>query len=276
MEKNGLQIRDRVLTVTPQGASWTLAAFAGPGLGAPPTPAVAAALAAAHPDLMLLLGDLGDRPATAKATLAALATVPAPTLLVGGGRDTPARIADAIAALRAGTERIIDATGLREVRLGSDTLIPVAGALDGRYAVEERACGYALEDLKRLAKEVAGGPGRRWLIGWEAPGLGGVSSVSRTDQGVDVGSPALAQLGMRLGAPGGLFAWPHVQAGRPTSTGGNSRLAAGEPAKDFQLVVPRLSGPAVERADGSMLPSGFALLRLDSSGLALAALRELP
>jgi hypothetical protein len=272
-----LQIHDRTLTLTtPPNPSLTIAAFAGPGPGRAPTAPTIAALGAAHPDLLLLLGDLGDTQAVARATIAALASVTSPTVLVAGGRDTLERIKDALGALKQGKDRIIDATGLREIRLGNDTFIPVAGALDGRYALDDKACGYALDDLKRLAKDVLGTGSRRWLVGWQAPGLGGVASVSRTGQGVDVGSPALAQLAVKLGAPGGLFAWPHVQAGRPTSAGGNRRLPVGEPAKDLQLVVPRLSGPAVELGDGSTLSPGFALLTLDADGLALSELHAVP
>jgi hypothetical protein len=271
-----LRLQERVLRVEGLRRPLTLAAFAGPGLGAAPAGAELAALRAAGPDLLLLLGDVGDRPATARATLAQLATLAAPTLVVAGGRDTPGRIADALDAVPAGNRmRIIDTTAIREIRLGSDTLVPVAGSLDGHYALEDAACGYGLDDLKHLAGELASGRARRWLLAWEAPGLGGPRGVARTDQGVDVGSPALAQLSLRIGAPGGIFAWPRVQLGRPAIRKGAQRVAPGTAAADLQVVVPRLSGPAAERGDRSTVRPGFALLQLDPSGLSLRELHAI-
>ncbi len=264
-----LQIAGRSLRIQGLTRPLTLAAFSGPGAGDPPGPTELAALRAAAPDLLLLLGDIGDTPPQARATLAVLAALPQPTLLVAGGRDTPARITSALEALGKASDRIIDATTLREIRIGSDTLVPVAGAEDGRYALDAHACGYDLGDLKRLSSELTDKGSRRWLIAWQAPGLGGPHDVARTQHGVDTGSRSLAQLATRIGAPGGIFAWPHVALLRP-SMGAGARLAtAGVAAPDLRIVVPRLSGPALERSDGSRVLPGFALLRLDAAGLRL-------
>jgi hypothetical protein len=271
-----LRIEGRSLSITGLGPRVTFAAFSGPGLGQAPAAAEVAALRAAGPDLLLLLGDLGDTPKIARATLGALASLPIPTLLVAGGRDTPERVAAAIDGLGSVKDRITDATGLREIRIGSDTLIPVAGAAEGRYALEPRACGYGLSDLKRVASELVGAPrSRRWLLAWQAPGGGGAQSVARTDLGVDVGSQSLAELGTRIGARGGIFGWPHVQLLRPSAALGARRVGVGEAAADLQIVVPRLAGPAMERADGSHVLPGFAVLRLDSDGLQLLETRSI-
>ena len=55
---------------------------------------------------------------------------------------------------------------------------------------------------------------------------------------------------------------------RPRGADGR-RLAPGEIAEDLQLVVPRWSGPAMQRTDGSRVAAGFALLELSRAGLRL-------
>lgn len=265
-----LRVHGRELRIDGLPRPTRLAAFSGPGMGPGPGPLAIAALKAARPDVILLLGDMGDTPTTAAATLAALASLPLPTLVVAGGRDTPERIESALQALRSGRERIIDVTALRGIRLGPDTLIPVAGSADGRYSLGPRACGYGLSDLKQVAGDVADlGRSRRWLVAWQAPSSTGAFGVARTSHGIDLGSPTLGELARRIDAPGGIFAWPSVQAVRAASSAGAKRAAPDQASADFQIVVPRLSGPPLERDDGSRVPPGFALLQLDDSGLRL-------
>ncbi|MGD8860728.1 MAG: hypothetical protein PVI30_12020 [Myxococcales bacterium] len=267
-----LTIQGRELKVEGLDPPITLAAFSGPA-PAPTVPSeLLAALKAAAPDLVLMLGGAGDTPEQARTTLEALAGLPAPTLFLAGGRDVPQRVHEARAALGAPAERIIDVTPLQSIRVGNDTLVPVAGAAGGRYAAGPEACGHTLEDLKGLAADLGPAPadGRRYLLAWNAPGLGGAAAVARTDTGVDVGSADLAELARRVGAPGGLFAWPRVQALRPAASAGARPLSPGEAAADLRMVVPRLGAPAVERADGSRLPPGFALVSLDEHGLGLS------
>ena len=267
-----LSLEERRLTIEGLEPPLRLAAFSGPGFGGPPAAAQLEALKAAEAQLILVLGGLGDEQTTADATAAALATLGPPVLVVAGGRDQPERIERAIDSVAGGGERIIDATALRSIDIGSDTLIPVAGASEGRYALGPKHCGHGLDDLKDIAGELgAGGLGRRWLIAWHAPGQSGPRGVARTEAGLDLGSADLAELGRRVGAAGGLFAGPAVQAVRPTADGGGRRVGVDVPAPDLRLVVPRLSGVALERDDGSQVLPGFALLRLAHKGLRLVS-----
>lgn len=269
-----LHVEKRALRIDGLPREPVLAAFSGPGPGSPPNEKGVAALQAAKPDLVLLIGDAGDDAKTASATLAALAKQPAPVLVLAGGRDTAARIADALGQLPAGdAARIIDVTALRTVQIGRDTLVPVAGAPEGHYALSAEACGYAESDLDDVASAVSDAPkSHRWLLAWAAPASPGRFAVARTEAGEDLGDPALAKLGERIGAQGGIFAWPHVQAGRASASAGSHRPSPGLPNPDLQLVVPRIAGQALERSDGSRLTPGFALLKLDDAGLRLVEL----
>lgn len=273
-----LHIEKRALRIDGLPPEPVLAAFSGPGPGAPPSEPALAALRSAKPDLVLVVGDIGDDAKTAAATLAALAKLPMPVLVLAGGRDTSARIADALQQLpSADNARVIDMTGLRTIQIGRDTLVPVAGAPDGHYALSAEACGYAESDLDDVSAAVSESPkSRRWLLAWAAPASPGRFAVARTEAGPDLGSPALAKLGERIGAPGGIFAWPHVQAGRASASAGAHRPSEGLPIPDLQLVVPRISGPALERSDGSRLAPGFASLKLGDDGMRLMELHASP
>jgi len=273
----GARIRTRNGAIAIEGlrAPVTVAAFAGPGFE-PPAKTALEAIAAARPQLLLMLGGVGDTPAIAASTLAALAGLPVPTLILAGGRDSPNRIQRALEGLKAGqADRITDVTTSTSVSIGGDTFIPVAGSLGGHYALDAEACGYGESDLRsRAANDVLPAKSRRWLLAWEAPASDGEAAVAHVGGGVELGSAPLGELARALGARGGLFAWPEVQVLRP-SAGAHRRAALGVSHADFQLVVPRLSGPAIERSDGSRVAPGFALLRLDSPGLSLLSAHAL-
>jgi hypothetical protein len=270
--KARLRFEERELRIAGLSYPIRIAAFSGPGPGAPLGADGVAALKAQKPDLVFLLGDVGDDTATARATFAALGQLGVPVLVVAGGRDTRARIAEAAAGPE---RRIIDVTTVRAVRLARDTFVPVAGAPDGRYALNADACGYAKTDLQQLARELGEAPdSRHWLLAWHAPAGHARAAVARTEEGLDLGSASLAELASHIAAPGGLFAWPHVQAMRPLDAVTGAPLAFGVPSANLALVVPRVSGSALERSDGSSVAPGFALLRLDGSGLALLDPRQ--
>lgn len=271
-----LAFEKQALRITGLRQSVRVAAFGGPALGPSPTTSVLRGLAEAKADLFLLLGGLGDDARTATATVKALASLAAPTLVVAGGRDTRERMRGALAAQPRRAPKLVDITTLDAVHLGRDTLVPIAGASDGRYALEASACGYGLRDLKARASALGDAPPgeRRWLVAWEAPGEGGVLSVARTHAGIDAGSADLAELARRVGAGGGVFAWPEVQLLRPSAGSGTRRVPLGVAAADLRIVVPRLAGPAQERSDGTRVLPGFALLRLDAAGLAVESTME--
>ena len=263
-----LEISDRDLQIHGTTAPMRLAAFAGPGMGSAPDPRAIAALSESSAQLGLLLGGLGDQPQTAQQTLAALSKLPFPTLVLAGARDTLKGLRSALGA--ADSERLVDITALRSIRIAEHELIPVAGSQNGRGTLSDEGCGFGVADLKRM---VAGlGPAQqvqRYLLAWETPGRGGSLSAGRTHLGVDVGSGHLEEFSLRVGARGGLFAFPHVQLLRPRTAVGDAALALGAAHPQARVVVPRVSGPAMERSDGTRVLPGFALVRLDASGLAL-------
>jgi len=272
----GLKTHDRDLELTGLTPPFAIAAFAGPAPGKGLTPADLATVRGASPKLVIVLGGLGDTEADVLATSRALATLTVPVLVVQGGRDRPAFVSAALEGLE--TENVIDASALWRVRIGQDVLVPLSGASHGRYAIDETACGHALDDVKALAAGLGARPQkeRRFLVAWEAPGQGGAFAVARDSRGVDTGDADLAELARRIEAPGGLFAWPNVRAGEPAAQGGATRIASGQAAADFQLVVPRIAGPALALSSGGALPPSAALLTLDEAGLRLDSLLPTP
>lgn len=247
-----LRIRERTLTIEGLPKTVRLAVFSGPAFAEPPAAGELEALRAAAPKVLFVLGGVGDTPELAAQTVRALLAVRVPTVVLAGGRDSRRRIADAIEAADSGAKGIIDVTSLDAVRIGSDTLLPVAGTYEGRQALGKDGCGYAESDLdERLERLRATAKTRSWLLAWEAPG-----------------HAALAVFAGRTGARGGLFAWPYRDLMRPRGADGR-KLAPGEVAEDLQLVVPRWSGPAMQRPDGSRVTAGFALIELSPAGLRL-------
>ena len=222
-----------------------------------------------RPALGIMLGGVGDDREKATRTLRLFGEKDFPTLVIAGGRDRWTDLKAAFSALEDKlSDRVIDATPLREVRIGSDTLVPIAGAADGRYARDDSACGFGKGDLEKIASDLGPASGRRrWLLSWQAPAGGGALAVARTARGVDTGDPGLAHFAERIGAPGGLFAWPDLQVMRPRAHAESLPLPFSVAADDLRLVVPRLAGPAMERDDGSRSMPGFTALILTEAGM---------
>jgi hypothetical protein len=224
-----------------------VAAFSGPAFFAAPGPRELSALRAASPDLLLLLGDIGDQPATAHATLARLADLQLPTLVLAGGRETWRSVGDALRSLEAKGSWLVDITTLDAVRVSGATLIPVAGARDGHYARSDQSCGYAREDVARMAARLeALGAASRIVVGWEAPEFGGRSAPNVVRE---------------VGGAEGLFAWP---VGPPWELG-----ESGEDDPEVPRIssVPRLVGAAGESVDGARVAAGFRLFQLEAGRL---------
>lgn len=266
----GLTIEGRMLRVEPAVWPVRIAAFSGPGFSeTPPEPAVAKA-AAARPDLMLVLGGIGDTPAIAKRVLTGLAKHEVPSLVVAGGRDAWDVVREAFDALDGKARaRVIDATRLRSLIIHDNRLHFVAGAVDGRYARSDDACGVPSQAL--VERDVVSlGNSRDWLVAWEAPRDREARGVATTGAGLKVGSETLTSFADELGAAGGLFATPYFQVMRPFTTDG-ARMRVGQASAGLNLVVPRLAGPVMERSDGSRVAPGFALVELGDEGLKLLA-----
>lgn len=265
-----LTIKDRVLEVRGISRGAKLAAFSGPGFGRPPSAADLGAVRAAQPDLVILLGDLGDTQAIANSTALSLAGLGRPVFILAGGRDSRERITNALDAAGRNGMNLTDISGLQAIRIGSDTFLPVAGAFDGRDGLADDSCGYAENDLRDLVTSARSHKGRKWLVAWQAPTnhrRAGRACLACTDQGIDLGSGALARFEEAAGASGGIYAWPHVQALRPIRTPAPLQSASVDTREIAGLVVPRLIGPALERSDGSYVPAGFVLLKLANNRL---------
>jgi hypothetical protein len=249
-------LRDRVLTLNPKHFPVRMAAFSSAGFGGPPRAAELSKLRQSGADVLLMLGGLGDTQPVAEASAKALASLKRPVLLVLGGRDSWSISQAAIEAL--GDSSVINATALRRVVIANNTLVPIAGAEQGTYALNEAACGFAGKDLEAAAKELGSSLAteRRWLISWQAAqGRGPLPSASRSQTGVELGSAGLARFAERIGALGTLGAWP---AGR------EDPLPAGPLTA---RLVPRLFGPRLERSDGSRANLGILSIELDDQGL---------
>lgn len=248
-----LTLKDGALRIAGLPTPTHVVAFSGAGFGAPPGAAELASAAASGADLFIMLGGLGQSDAAATATALALAKLPRPVLFVAGGRDSLRRVQHALDALPAAAA-VVDASRLRTVDIDQNQFLPIAGAEDGHYAVDEDSCGFGLPDLKVRASELGKPMGRRWLLAWHAPAGAIAGNVALTPAGLDLGAPGLGEFARRVGVAGGLYAWPEAQLG----------LA---PAGAPNAVVPRLFGPVAERTDGSRSQLGFARVELGNDGL---------
>jgi hypothetical protein len=246
----GLRITKRVLHVE-SASGPTLAVLSGPAFGRPWSGADLAALTSSSATLVVVLGGLGETEADAATNLQTLAATGRVSLVLGGGRDRFGVTSAAFDRLDGKlAERVVDIRALDEVQVGSVSLVPVAGGELGHYASTDDACGFAKDDLDALADRLGRRDGR-WLLSWQAP----AGPFARDDQGLELGSVTLAAFAQQVGADAGLHAYPEAQAGRVL-------LAAPRHA-----VVPRLAGARPERSDGSLVPTGFALVDLANAAI---------
>lgn len=182
-------LQGRLLSIDIDTDPWTLVVLRGEGQ----TLGSLDAARRAMPELVVLLGGIGDDTQVAGQNVAALEALGAPVLFVASGRDERAVILRALEG-----RRVIDATPLRLIRAGGLELVPVGGAPGGRYARTVGACG--VDDAEPYALDPS--QGQRLLLSWAAPppapGL----------LGVEAGSPLVAEIAERAHATEGVFAWP--------------------------------------------------------------------
>jgi len=262
-----LSVSDRVLEIEGLPAEPRVAVFQGPGMATSAAPnEVVGALARQKPDLLLMLGGIGSDPKNAAATLHPIAKQGIPLLFLAGGRDTSENVTAARDLLPTPLgAQFIDLTSLVALRTKGYLWLLVAGAAAGREGIDEAACGFAEDDLGArldLGRDVADGT-KRVLVSWEIP-TGVLGSTSPTAPAV--GSDALAKLRTELGDIAGIHAWPDLHVMRPYA-GGNVVTASDQPRPDLQLVVPRVTGPAHVRGDGTRQLPGFAIVRFAEGGL---------
>ncbi len=240
-----LAIQGRELRIEGAPSSWTLATFTGPvDAGS------IRALRRERPRLAVVLGAIGEDAADASRTLAALAELRAPVLVLPGGADRLEVLEEAFEALEPpAADLVVPAWALRRVTIGSIELVPVAGAPDGRYAIGDDACGFSADDV---ASFEPGDAAHRYLLSWAAPRGSGPGSLGVAS--VEAGSPVLADLAERLGTEGAIFAWPHEAAGSSAPRG---------------VAVRPLAGAWIVRADGSRAAPGATLLTAGPRGLEL-------
>lgn len=238
-----LRSSERVLSIEGASTPLRIAAFRGAALADEPIEAALDAVDGAA--LQIVIGGLGDDEAHVESLLRALATLETPSIVVMGGRDHPADLAAALTALTPEERaKIVDASGLRAIRVAGVELVPVAGAPDGRYARDDEACGLGAADVDAIASDLGaaadGAP--RFLLSYAAPApMPGI-------EGGEAGSALVADLGTRVGALAALYAWPDAAAA------GASQL------------VPPLAGPPALLADGSRLGPGVLLLDVSATG----------
>jgi hypothetical protein len=245
-------LKDRALTLSKSAPSLRLSVFGAAGLGGPPSASVLEQLRATRPDVLLLLGGVGENAGVASASIKALAGLGRLVLVVLGGRDGYSTSHEAFASV--GDEAwVVDATALRSIRIGNDTLVPWGGAEQGRYALDEAHCGFGARDVQEAAEVL--GPAhageRRWLASWQAMP---VASERRAVREAGEWGSELVHLSELLGIRGALAAWP---AGAEDPA---------EPGPLTELRVPRAWGPPDERSDGSVRVRGSTVLVFDIDG----------
>lgn len=259
-------IAGRVATLTGLPAPLRIAAFRGAGDA---TAGLAAAIEGVKEQgvgLVLVLGGLGSDEGHVAAHLDAFGRLGVPVVVLVGGDDVAEAVHDAFAD-RPAAGPVIDARGLRALRIGSDVILLASGSVDGRYAATDAHCGADEDDLGEVEAE-ARGAGRVFLASWTAPSGGGPAAVGRGFAGLDAGDPAIARLASASRARGGLFAWPGTRALRPSTDQGTAVLPVGTPDPGLRLVVARIAGSGEESDDGALVPPAAALLELGPNGLA--------
>lgn len=240
------ELRDRSLKLSKSGPL-RIGVFSGAGFVAADASALQR-LRTTNADIFVLLGGLGDSPALAQESVRVLSSLSRLVLVVLGGRDARGVARDALSDANG---HIIDATVLRRVSIGANTLVPWSGAEDGRYALDDKRCGFGESDVAAAAAEL--GPGnaheRRYLLAWQSPSLNAADPAS-------AGSARLARFRAQIGVVGTLSAWPvDVQP----SFGGQGALS--------QLRVPRLYGPRLELPDTAREALDVAVLEADQAGI---------
>jgi hypothetical protein len=231
-----------------------VAVFTGP-VGASLTHVDIAAVAALRPTQVWVLGGIGDDLSTISSTLAALAELSVPVLLVPGGADRPALVDAALAGLPASAaQRIVHGAGLAGLAVGRQQFVLVPGAPNGRYAIDPDACGFVAEDINVLTEGANANDPRPWVVAWAAPGGLG---IAETREAGDLGSPEIARLMASVRARGGIFAWPEVA----------SAASRGPSNHELLALVPRLGRTGTLTADGGRLGPGLLLLRVTDAGV---------
>ena len=159
----------RVLTVDGATTPLRVAVFRGAALADEPIAPALDSIEALRPAIAVVLGSIGDE-AHATALVEALAQLAIPTLVVLGGRDRQDVLARAIADLPSSSAGlVVDVSPYRSVQIAGMELIPAAGAPDGRYAVDDAACGLGPADVESIVAEVGSSGTQRFLIGFAGP-----------------------------------------------------------------------------------------------------------
>ncbi|MBK8172588.1 MAG: hypothetical protein IPK60_19930 [Sandaracinaceae bacterium] len=267
-----LVIDDGVLTISGARTPIRIAAFSGPGAHGASIAASLSRVATTAPTVVFILGGLGDDIESAKRHIAALAALRVPVLFVAGGRDESGVVDDAFESLSGDAEeRVLDASRLHKIVIGDAVFIPIAGAPSGRYARSNDACGYAQSDLDKRDDAIGrAGSEHRYLLSWAAPTSTALRSAATGLEGKDAGDPMLARFAARVGASGGLFAWPVESAMLPTPGDSARVLSRGEASRAFRMVVPPIGEVGTMREDGSRVAPGFALVQVAQGGLSFS------
>lgn len=197
-------------------------------------------LAESGADVALWLGGLGGDAKRAQAAARRMRRLPFPVLFVAGGADR-ADLRARLFTAEAADDGLVDATGLRRIRLGRLEIIPVAGAPGGRYALDGQACGLSEHDAQSWSLAPPEPGVLRMAAAWAAPRGSSGEAYAAGLFGMDAGSALTARILKRAEVEVGVFAWP---------------ADALAPSSKFAK-VPALSGPGTRRADGAVEAPGL-------------------
>lgn len=253
---------ERALALSGLTAPLRIAAFRGASGATAGLAEAALGVTEQRPGLVVVLGGLGPDVASVRAHFTAFEKLRVPTVVLPGGDDVAEAVGEAFEA--GAPANVLDGRRFRRIETDVVDLLLLSGAPDGRYASSSAHCGNDGDDRDEL--ETRSGK-RSVLVSWAAPSGGGAFAVGRGFDGVDSGDPRVATLAHALGDLGGIFAFPATRAAIPTSVDGRAVLGANEAAPSSRIVAPRLAGPADERDDFGLVPSGAVILEYGADGV---------
>jgi len=151
----------------------TIGVIADAGGSAPSTLAALGRLRAKldEVDVVLVLGGMGENRAALEATLGALGDRATwPIVALPGDLEPVTDLVDAIAALRAKGQPVIDGRLAQRIELPGVTIATIAGASDAsRLVAGADGCTYRADDIAAAFTDLTAGKGIRILASAEAP-----------------------------------------------------------------------------------------------------------
>jgi hypothetical protein len=172
-------------------------------------------------------GDSGDTTESIQGVLKPLAKSGLPVLVNIGNREKKANFLEALAAVRKEFPNVFNLTKVRQVDLGSVTLLSLPGYHDPRYLIAGKdGCTYHTGDLDKLKQAASQQKGTVVLVSHGPPLGAGPGAIDRVQSPPgNVGDPNLNQLLREAHIPFGIFANIIEAGGMATPLNGERKIA---------------------------------------------------